>query len=76
MTKARYASDNLPMLKIKEFCQIRGISVYRLAQSASINEDTLRKRAKLDWEASHEDGILKLRSPKSGAVITYEGVEL
>ena len=63
------------MLKIKEFCKIRGITVYRLAKKAEINEDTLRKRAKLNWEASHSDGTLTLKSPKGG-VYTYEGVDI
>ena len=63
------------MLKIKEFCKIRNISVYRLAQAAKINEDTLRKRAKLGWEACHSDGVLMLESPKGG-VHTYKGVEI
>jgi len=65
------------MLKIPEFCKIRDVTLYRLAKAAKIKESTLRKRADvLGWEASYEEGILKLRSPKSGAVITYEGVEL
>ena len=65
------------MLKIPEFCKIRDVTLYRLAKAAKIKESTLRKRADvLGWEASFEDGILKLRSPKSGAIYTYEGVEL
>ena len=75
MTKARHASIILHMLKIKEFCKIRGISLYRLAKEASINEDTLRKRAKLNWEAFHSGGTLTLKSPKGG-VFTYEGVDI
>ena len=65
------------MIPINDFCELRDVTIYRLAKQTGIKEGTLRKRAnELGWEMSYSDGVPKFKSPKKDGVITIEGVEL
>lgn len=60
------------MLKIKDFCETRNISVYRLAQLLPLERSTLHKRAQKQWEVMYVDGVMTFKSPKTGATYTYD----
>lgn len=50
----------LSMLKIDDFCRVRKLSRYRLAQMIDVPKDTLGKRARLGWMAYYDDDNKKL----------------
>lgn len=85
MTNAGYASDNLHMMKIKECCDVLGVSMYRLSaelvlprkEGETNKEYEKRKnslvwtRHKRGWEMMYNDNRVTMRAP-GGAIYMYE----